>query len=134
MKLLMKPLVILVLLAQLLSSCFTYKSLTKKEPVTLDFISKLKPGKKYKFELKTGQTLVVHVVTIDTENITGYIYRRSGGKTTKESYSETFQSIEQNVAKISVRKFNPYLTTVSIVVPIGLAILVVSNATWISGF
>jgi len=116
-----KLLLILVLLAQLLSSCFTYKSPTKKEPVTLDFISKLKPGERYKFELKTGQTLVIHILTVSTETITGYIYRHDGkGKVTKNDYSDTLQSVEKNVAKISVLKFNPYLTIVSIAVPIAL--------------
>ena len=123
----MKSLLLLALLASPLSSCFTYKSLTKKEPITHDFLSKLEPERRYRFDLKTGETLIIHILTIKGENITRYVYRHSKSKMNKSDYSDTFQNIEANVAKISVLKFNPYLLTVCIAVPVGLAIWGVSS-------
>ena len=54
MKQLTKTLAMVVMLAQLLSSCYSSKNLNKgDEPFTDDFLSKIEPGKRYEFKLKT---------------------------------------------------------------------------------
>ena len=122
----MKQLVILVLLVQLLPSCITYRNLTKNEPITYDLLSKLEPGKKYKFELKVKNSLpqIIYVTGVDSETITGYFYQKSvNGKRAKINYSETFEKIQLSTSKISVAKHNPLLTTTAILVP---AVVIVS--------
>jgi len=53
--------VVLVPLASLLSSCYSYKNITRKEAITKEFLSKLEPGKKYKFELMIGETQTIYI-------------------------------------------------------------------------
>jgi len=113
----MKQLVVMVLLAQLLFSCKSYQSITKTEKINKDFLSRLEPGKKYMFELRSGLRPIVEVMHVAHDTITGNIYQDdASGKRTKSSYSGSFESIEKDVVKISVRKNNPYLTTAAIVV------------------
>ncbi|HTE30166.1 MAG TPA: hypothetical protein VK666_07315, partial [Chryseolinea sp.] len=83
----MKLFAICALFALLFTSCFTYKNISRKDPITNDFLAKLKPGKKYQFTLKTGQTLMVHLTSIDGETINGF-YRLHGVKD-KIDYSAT---------------------------------------------
>jgi len=134
-------LIMLVLVTPLLSSCFSYKNLTKKkEPITHDLLAKLKPGKKYKFELKLGETQKIYISDITGETVTGYLYQEGKKvtnrnsqsvssitgqieyqelyvKETKSNYSDNFENITRNVAKISRRKFNPFKTAALIILP-----------------
>ena len=80
MKELTKTLVV-VLLAQLLSSCYSSKILNKEDsPITRDLLSKIEPGKRYEFTLKTGQIQTVYVTGIEGETITGNLEEHRKGK------------------------------------------------------
>ncbi len=140
MKTYTNKLLLVVLIAPLLSSCFSYKNLTKNEPVTSDLLSKLKPGKKYKFELAIGEIQKIYISNVTVDRITGYLYREgkyttnrntqsvntvSGQidfekgyvKETRSNYSDSFENITKNVTCISRRKFDPMKTTALVVVP-----------------
>lgn len=101
----------IILLIPLLSSCFTYKSITKKdESITPEIQSKLIPGNKYLLTYKGGNTLKVDIAEIDSTGIHGMAYGKvSKGKEIKYSYSSTFENLA-TVDKISQRKFSPGLT------------------------
>ena len=119
-----KILLILALVPLLLSSCATYHSLTKTEPITRELLLRLVPGKNYEFELKTGQKIKIHIQTISDDRITGFSFR-SGDviPSWDKYYSDTFENVEKYVNKISLRKFNPYLTTLAVVIPVTLGFL-----------
>jgi hypothetical protein len=140
MKTYTNKLLLVVLVAPLLSSCFSYKNLTKKEPITYDLLSKLKPGKKYKFELAIRQTQKIYISEVTGDRITGYLYNEGKYKTnrhiqsvntisgqieyqkdyvkeTRSNYSDNFENITKNVTRISRRKFDPLKTTALIVLP-----------------
>ena len=129
MKRLIGTLVMMVMLTELLSSCYSSKNLNKeKKPFTEDFLSKLEPGKTYKFKLKAGQTQTVYVSSVDNQTISGFYFAESAkGKKTKSDYSTSFKSIQENVTEIHVRKFSPFLTVATIVIPTTLAIIIGIN-------
>ena len=119
--LLAKWMVIFSLVVLLLSSCNSYQSLTRKRPITRDFLSRLQPEKKYKFELKTGYKVKIYIQAVNLDNVTGFTYQYDyNNKLTKIDYQETFETIEQNVSAISVLKPNPYLIAGAVVIPVGL--------------
>jgi len=129
MKRLIKTLVMMVMVIELLSSCYSSKNLNKeKRPFTDEFLSKLEPGKRYEFKLKTGQKQTVYVSSVDNQTITGvYHVENDKGKKIKSDYSTSFKSIQENVSEIHLRKFSPFLTIVTIVVPTTLAIIIGIN-------
>ena len=107
-----KSYILVSLLTTLLSSCYSYKNLTRNNPVTQDVLLKLEPGKDYKFELMTGQRFKVHIDSSEVETIRGWIYQRDAdGKVNKLRYSSTFSDVENYVAKISVRESDPIKIT-----------------------
>lgn len=122
-----KVLIMLTLVPLLLSSCATYHSLTKTPPITREVLLRLVPGKNYEFELKTGQKLKIHIQTISDDRITGFSFRSGDVIPSRDKYySDTFENVEKYVGKISLRKFNPYLTTLAVVVPVMLGFLVMT--------
>lgn len=130
MKRLIGTIVMMVMLTELLSSCYLSKNLNKeKKPFTDEFLSRLEPGKRYEFKLKTGQKQTVYLTGVDNQTISGFYFVENGkGKKTKSDYSASFQSMQENVAEIHVRKFSPVLTIAAIVVPTTLAIIIGINA------
>jgi len=125
-----KPVLGVVLLSLLLSSCYSYKNITKKEPITKELLSELKPGKKYEFELMIGVTQSIYITAIHGETITGYFYQNTksinnrdnpsestGEAVTKTIYTDNFSNIIKNVAKISQRKINPILISALVILP-----------------
>jgi hypothetical protein len=122
MKLITKPGLLLVLLSSLLYSCYSHKDITKKVPITQDFLSTLEPGKRYLFELKIGQIQTIYVTGVDGQRVTGYLYPNGYNKKNKIVYDEQFENIVKYVAKISERKINPAKTTVAILVPAAVII------------
>ena len=120
----------MVMLTELLSSCYSSKNLNKeKKPFTEDFLSKLEPGKRYEFKLKTGQTQTVYLNSVDNQTISGFYFAPNGkGKKTKSDYSTSFKSVQENVTEILERKFNPFLTIVAIAAPVTLAVIIGVNA------
>jgi len=131
MKRLIVTIVMMVTLTGLLSSCYTSKNLNKeKKPLSDEFLSKLEPGKRYEFMLKTGQKQTVYVSSVENQTISGiYFVENDKGKKTKSDYSTSYKTIQENVTEIHVRKFNAFFTIVAIVVPTTLAIIIVANAT-----
>lgn len=112
-----KPFILVPLLTALLTSCYSYKNLTRN-PVTRDVLLKLQPGKDYRFELKTGLKYKVYVDSIESETIGGYIYQKNAqGKVDKMRYSSTFENVETYVTKISVRKNDPVKTIFLLAIP-----------------
>ena len=130
MQLTTKKLLMLVLLTQLLSSCYSSKKLNRKdEPITSDFLSRIEPGKRYEFRLYTGEKQTIYVTSVEDRTITGYVAKRAKGKTTKSKYSASFKSVMDSVDKISIQKFSPILTTAIIAVPTTLVVIIMSE-TW----
>ena len=119
----------MVMLTELLSSCYSSKNLNKeKKPFTDEFLSRLEPGKRYEFKLKTGQKQTVYLNSVDNQTISGFYYTQIGkGKKTKSDYSASFTSIQENVAEIHLRKFSPILTIAACVVPTTLAVIMIVN-------
>lgn len=72
--LLTKHLALMLLLVPLLLSCYSYKSITKNEPVTSEVLSNLETGKTYAFELKTGFIFKVYIESIEANTIVGYAF------------------------------------------------------------
>ena len=130
MKRLVMTLVMMVMLTELLSSCYSSKNLNKeKKPFTDEFLSKLEPGKRYEFKLKTGQKQTVYVTSVDNQTISGFYSAPNGkGKKTKSEYSASFESIQENVAEIHLRKFSPALTVAACVVPTALFLFIIAEA------
>ena len=120
----------MVVLTELLSSCYSSKNLNKEnKPFTDEFLSKLEPGKRYEFKLKTGPKQTIYVASVDNQTISGYYYAQNDkGKKTKTDYSTSFNSVQENVTEIHLRKFNPLLTIGAIAVPTTLVILIAVNA------
>lgn len=130
MQLTTKNLVMLVLLTQLLSSCYSSKKLNKSdEPITSDFLSRLQPGKRYEFRLYTGEKQTIYVTSVEDRTITGYVAKHAKGKTTKSKYSASFKSVQDSVDKIYLQKFSPVLTTAVIAIPTTLVVIIMSE-TW----
>ena len=122
-----KPFILVSLLTTLLSSCYSYKNLTRNNPVTQDVLLKLEPGKDYKFELMTGQRFKVHIDSIEVETIRGWIYHRDAeGKVNKIKYSSTFSDVENYVAEISVRQSDPIKIT-SLIALLALSMFIIYN-------
>lgn len=99
-----------------LSSCFAPKNLNKEnKPFTDDILSKIKPGKRYKFELKTGPSQTVTLPVLTIKLLPGFTTRNKGKgrKGLKVIFQPVLKNIQEGVAKIYVRKFNPILTTVA---------------------
>ena len=77
MKRLIGTIVMMVMLTELLSSCYLSKNLNKeKKPFTDEFLSRLEPGKRYEFKLKTGQKQTVYLTGVDNQTISGFYFGR----------------------------------------------------------
>ena len=125
MKTIMTSALMLVLLSPVLYSCYSSKDVTKKEPITQDFLSTLELGKRYEFELKIGQIQTIEVTGVDGQRVKGYLYPNGYNKKNKIVYDERFENIVKYVAKISKRKIDPVKTTVAILVPSSVIITIV---------
>jgi hypothetical protein len=128
-----KQLVIMVSLALVLSSCYSYKSITRNEPITKDFLSTLYPGGKYAFDLKSGQTMHIEITSTKNDTIVGVMHQN--GIDGVVDYSESFETIERNVARISRWKRDITLTVFAIAVPATLTVVVIATSinSWIDG-
>ena len=114
----------LVLLSSVLYSCYSSKDITRKEPITQDFLSTLEPGKRYVFELKIGQIQTIDITSVEGQRVTGYLYPNGYNKKNKIAYDERFENIITYVAKISERKIDPAKTTIAILVPASVIITI----------
>jgi len=119
-----KPVV--MILALLLSSCYSYKSINKNEPITRENLSKLDLGGTYLFDLKAGEPFYVQVTNIKADTIVGVMH----GKNKSEflNYSESFETIQRNVVKISLRRRDTTLTVFAIAVPAALTFGVIAHS------
>ena len=109
MQLTTKKLVMLVLLTQLLSSCYSSKKLNRRdEPITSDFLSRLEPGKRYEFKLYTGEKQTIYVTSVEDRTITGYVAKRTKGKTAKSKYSASFKSVQDSVGQDMFTEIQSY--------------------------
>jgi hypothetical protein len=127
----MKLILILFLLVHLLSSCVTYKNLTKHETITHELLAGLKPDRKYIFELKNGVRQIVKVTEVKDDIITGLMLDKNGVGKKWIDYSATFDSMQTGVAKISVSKVNPYVTGAGILgVALVTTVIIWANTAW----
>lgn len=110
------------LLSILLSSCFTSKSLTKKgEPVTMETLRSMQPGKLYTVKFKDGWKLQIYVDSVGAEKLTGATKGWSNtGRLIKKPYEEKVAYFQEQAVKIYRKKFNPVLTVIVVVVPIAI--------------
>jgi hypothetical protein len=129
-------LLISALFVTTLTSCTTYKTIASKEQINEVFLSQLKTNKKHKFYLTSGIVLKVHIDSIDTERIYGRMPQPSDGQTRpgKIGFSDSIESLNKNVNKISRKKFNPYLSLAAVAVPVGTLIIIGMNMTYDVGF
>jgi hypothetical protein len=126
-----RSLVLMVLFVPLLLSCYTYKSITKNKPVTREVLSELETGKTYTFELRTGFSFRIYVESVETDTIVGYAFVESAdGKEDKMRYSEGFENLIEQVAKISLWKHNPYLTSTLVAVAAFTTAFLIWVAAW----
>ena len=116
-------LIVFVMLATTLSSCTSYKVITKNHAVDKELLSQLRVNKKYKFYLASGAVLKVRVDSVENERVYGQMWGSSRDKTTQGSFNDSFDSLSNNVTKISRKKFNPYLTVLAVAVPVAAAVL-----------
>jgi hypothetical protein len=108
----------------LFCSCSSFQPLTKKnKPITSEIQYKIKPGKTYKFSLRSGTDLVVRVDRVDSVRIYGNVLDK-----TNYAYNDTFERLVVSAKKISVKKFSVAGTTMAIVIPIALIGLAASDA------
>jgi hypothetical protein len=126
---------LMLLLALLLAlpSCTSYVRIAKKEAITKDFVSHLRVNRRYKFHLATGSTMRVRVESIANDTVYGKVVQ-SGQvfASRKDPFSDSVESLDANVIKISRREFNPFLTILVIVVP--AFVLAISGFPYDSGF
>ena len=129
-------LLVSALLVATLTSSSTYKTIAKKEAINKEFLSQLKTNKKYKFHLTSGVILYVRVDSVDSERIYGRMPQAHGAKRGpgKIAFTDSIESLNSNVNKISRKKFNPYLTVAAIGVPVGILALVAQNMTYDIGW
>jgi hypothetical protein len=96
--------------SMLLSSCYSYRRISGRAPITPDVIAKLKRGKTYKFELNSGLTQVIDITAVGNETVTGFVRMKDiNGKSVDVAYSSSYETIEKGVVKISKKTFNPLL-------------------------
>ena len=120
-------LIVLLSVALLFPSCVSYQAVNKRDKtVTKEMIANLKPGKRYEFELKTGNTLKVTIERLESDQLIGFYHAYDSlGRVATNPFSDSFENLEKNTAKISVSKFNPYLTFLTILtVPATIALVV----------
>ncbi len=118
MKLLLKTLVILALIVLPLTSCISQQRPSRHQQITRDFLLKLETGKDYLLELKSGATLEIYLQDISPERISGFsYYYESRAKVTIPDYSDTFETIEKNVARITLLKREPLIYSKAVYVP-----------------
>ena len=91
----MKSIALLCLLVHGLTSCVTYKNLTKNETITHELLADLKPDKKYIFELRNGIRQVVKVTQVKDNIITGLMLDKNGNGANWIDYSATFDSMQK---------------------------------------
>jgi hypothetical protein len=127
----MKSFSVRVLLVIVFSSCVTYKNLTKREAITHELLAGLKEDEKYIFELRNGTRQVVKVVQVKDSVITGLFLDKNGTGKNWNDYSATFDTMQREVVKISMAKFNPYVTGAGILAFALVATVVIwANTAW----
>lgn len=69
--------------------------------------------------LKSGREFKLYVTRIDSIKVYGEIQAKdSMGFSANYAFEDTFENMQANAKKISVRKFNPYITGGIILVPV----------------
>ena len=111
-------LIVVAIAATTLTSCTSYKDITKKNPINKEFLSQLKVNKRYKLYLNSGAVLKVRVDSIENERVYGRMWGSSRDKNTQGSFNDSFDRLSANVTKISRKKFNPYLTVLAVAIPV----------------
>lgn len=113
----------MILITQVLTSCFTYQRITKRGEPLIEIKSKIQVNKMHWITLKSGTTLKVFVTNIDNEKVFGELLEKDAtGFLVKYPFEETFENLERNTSKIEVKKFNPYLT-IALIAPLIFSII-----------
>ena len=122
--------VLLGLMAVLLGSCKTYQSITKKPELTIEELqAQIVPEKDYILIFKTGMELYVHVTQVDSLKVYGEA--QSSKDTPSFTFVDTYESIQRNVNKVLIWKYNGTLTTWFVVISTVCIIWVLdSNSDW----
>ncbi len=131
----MRSLFILISFQCLFSSCFTYRSISGKiEPTAEDIRMKIQPKKMHWVALKSGKEFKLYVTRIDSIKVYGEIQAKDAmGFSANYAFEDTFENLQTNSEKISVRKFNPYITGGIILVPVIFGIIY-AQAAYVSDF
>lgn len=104
--------------------------MNRNEPITRNSLSSLKTGKRYQFEFKTGQTMMIYLTSVDEQGLTGYPFQRGDViLSRKNHYTDSFDNLEKNLRVISRKKFDPLLTTLAIGIPVAIGIYVADRIT-----
>jgi PBP1b-binding outer membrane lipoprotein LpoB len=106
----MKIYILLIFAASLLTSCYSYKSISAgKELTTEDIRQRMHPTKIHRIILKSGATLKVSIVSVDSTTVYGKVLERDG-KMVNTILNDTPENLRKNVVAIYRRKFNIYQT------------------------
>jgi hypothetical protein len=85
---------------------------------------KIQPGKMHWVTLKSSKEYKLYVTRIDSIKVYGEIQAKDSiGFSANYVFEDTFENMQTNAKKISVRKFNPYITGGIILVPVILGVI-----------
>jgi hypothetical protein len=128
----MKYLITWIALIGLLPSCKTYQNISRGAELTEATLrTKVISGKKYAVKLNSGKVLYINVNSVDSVNIYGVQKEVFENKMIKYPFIDSFENFQRSATRISVYKFNPWLTTAGIVVPIAfLSVAIMSSIGW----
>jgi hypothetical protein len=114
----MKTMILLFALSLCCLGCSTYKNISRRTELSEATIrAKLIPGKKYSIILNSGMELKVRVTHVDSLKVYGTQVFMAQQRT-EIPFSESYSNLHQNASRIAVKKFNPLLTAVAVIVPI----------------
>lgn len=126
-----RPLALVLLLCQLLTSCYSYRSVISSSAATT-LALQVTPGKTYLIELKSGEEKRMKVLQVDEKNLYGTYYTDNPNGRTLES-PDTILPQDQ-IADVKEKQAYNLLTVVAVVVPLGLLVIIASTTTYFENF
>jgi hypothetical protein len=92
--------------------------------------SKILPGEKYEIRLRTGQTMIMKVDSVQDEKLIGNVFVQGSEKNTRiKSYMVSYHQIDT----VKKQKISAGKTAIAIILPITLLIIALSDMTFTMG-
>lgn len=129
----MKIIISAILFTFVISSCTSFKPITRNQEFTeVDLRTKIVPGKVYQFDLTSNRQIKVKVTKVDSINVYGIEKIISAeGKLQTGPFQDSFEDLKKNTNKVKVKKFDPFLTTGLIAIPVGIMVYSANNIDWV---